>query len=263
MGWQKMSRLTETNKQPGFSDGVSRLAFGKDSIEAHGLAEVVRRQGVAVIPDFLGQSETASIGREYEAILSTGGEGIKSVDMEVGRAAIVDRLAIDRNALRQTFDLFGSKFMQDLSEKYLGTPCIANETIYVMHETVGTKHVAQDLHFDVQPTLKFFVYLNDVTAENGAFSCVPGSLGHTQEIRAKYGDAVTYENRDFSREHPFSEDQIVPVEGPAGTLIVFTTELWHRAGVVRRGQRCVMRGHTRPMRTKPWMAKLKKLVGFR
>jgi len=36
------------------------------------------------------------------------------------------------------------------------------------------------------------------------------------------------------------------VEGKAGSLIIFDTQTWHKAGIVSSGERRVMRGHTRP-----------------
>jgi len=40
-------------------------------------------------------------------------------------------------------------------------------------------------------------------------------------------------------------EEIFSIEGPAGTLIIFSTDVFHRAGIVSEGQRHVMRGHCR------------------
>ena len=115
-----------------------------------------------------------------------------------------------------------------------------------MHELPGTQHNAQDLHFDVKKTLKFFLYLNDVTEANGAFSCVPGSHNKSEKIRNKYGNEISYENRHLTRQLAYNNEQVISVEGNAGDLILFNTDVWHRAGIVKEGERKVMRGHTRP-----------------
>jgi ectoine hydroxylase-related dioxygenase (phytanoyl-CoA dioxygenase family) len=99
-------------------------------------------------------------------------------------------------------------------------------------------------------TLKFFVYLNDVSVENGAFTCVPGSHRETVLLRKQHGNAVTLDNRRITRQLPLEKFAAPePVEGEAGTLIVFDTDAWHRAGTVSSGHRLVMRGHTRTVDT--------------
>lgn len=209
--------------------------------------KVVNQYGLAVLPNYSQPDVLKALNLEFDQILDNGGQGIKPIDLDRGRGAIVSRLEIDSAKFPQTFSAFGVEFMQELSGLYWQKPVVPNEQVYVMNEVVGTTHLAQDLHFDVTPTFKFFLYLTDTTAENGAFSCVPGSQKVTAGLRQKYGKEIGYETRHLTRELPFREEEVVSVEGPAGTLIIFTTEVFHRAGVVQSGERRVMRGHTRPL----------------
>lgn len=96
-----------------------------------------------------------------------------------------------------------------------------------MNEVVGTRHFAQELHFDVTPTLKFFLYLNDINRDNGAFWCVPGSHHDVAKIRKQHENEISYEDRQFTR-HPDRDGEAVPIEAPAGSLIVFSTEVLNR-----------------------------------
>jgi ectoine hydroxylase-related dioxygenase (phytanoyl-CoA dioxygenase family) len=45
----------------------------------------------------------------------------------------------------------------------------------------------------------------------------------------------------LSRDLPFTEEEMVAVEGSAGTLIVFDTDVFHKTGNVVSGERRVMR----------------------
>ena len=85
-----------------------------------------------------------------------------------------------------------------------------------------------------------------MTTTNGAFSCVPKSNKESEKIRQIYGDEISYENRHLTRKLDYTDDQVIPIEGEAGDLIIFNTDVWHRAGIVKEGERKVMRGHTRP-----------------
>lgn len=209
------------------------------------LVEAVKKSGVVKVFGAIDAETLSLLNGEYEEILASGEAGVKDLGVEVGKACNLVRSELEAGRFSGTVDYFTQPWMQRVSDVYWGDARVLNENIFVTREIPGTKHLAQDLHFDVQETLKFFLYLNDVTAENGAFSCVPGSLGHTRSVREESGADLSYDNREQSRKHPFAEEEVVPVEGGAGTLIVFTTEVWHRAGIVRSGERRVMRGHTR------------------
>ena len=49
------------------------------------------------------------------------------------------------------------------------------DAIFQTYDTPNSKHIAQDPHFDRIPTLKFMIYLNDLTHDSGAFCLSPGS----------------------------------------------------------------------------------------
>lgn len=212
------------------------------------LFDALSESGVVKVHGTVNAQLLDSLNDEFDRIVGSELPGVRDLGVEVGSAKDVERLQLVDGILGNTTQYFTQDWMQQLSDLYWGESRVLNDHVFVSHEVDGTKHLAQSLHFDVQETLKFFLYLNDVNSENGAFSCVPGSQGLTKQRRIEAGCNLSYENRDESRNHPFTEDDIIPVEGSAGTLIVFTTEVWHRAGLVKGGERRVMRGHTREKR---------------
>lgn len=227
------------------------LTLGAGNVPVSKILDMVDQHGLCILPEFVKGAKLEALNREFETILSPPPlEGVVPIELNEGRAANIHLYEL-RDVLPKAQDFFRSQWMQEASNVYWEGPAKLNDNIYVMEEVPGTEHVAQDLHFDVQETFKFFLYLNDVTSENGAFSCVPGSHRHTKELRNELGDEISYEKRELTREHPFSESDVVPIEGKAGTLIVFTTEVWHRAGKVSRDSRRVMRGHTRKIEEAP------------
>jgi hypothetical protein len=135
--------------------------------------------------------------------------------------------------------------MAAVADGYLGRPNLLNFEIFVTHD-LPTGTPINQLHFDRLPTLKFFIYLKDCTAHSGAFECVPGSHVVASKI------AATYLRRGIKMkdlpnfELPNNLGDPRPIEGVAGTLIIFTTDIFHRGGLVSEGQeRMVIRGHSR------------------
>lgn len=221
----------------------------------------LKEKGIYIIPNFVSREDIEVLNSEFEKALDTADQlpGVKGMDYSVGRGCKLLINKIDSTDFQGALKIFNSDVMKEVANGYYptNTQFILNEEIYVVNDVVGSSHHANDLHFDVVPTLKFFIYLTDTTERNGAFFCVPGSHINTATIREQYGKGISYKNRHLSRELPFTADDALPIEGSAGTLIVFTTEVMHMAGTVHEGDRRVMRGHTRPVKKSSFVSKLK------
>lgn len=203
--------------------------------------------GYAVLNDYISNNQLEHLLEDFLRITSSPfPECCTPLSLDVGTGVSVVFGEEKHVLLNDTQAFFQQEWMQDVSDAFWGKEIQINSEIYVMHELPGTQHIAQDLHFDVKKTLKFFLYLNDVTEANGAFSCVPGSHNESEKIRGHYGNEISYENRHLTRQLDYKDHEVIPIEGKAGDLIIFDTDVWHRAGIVKEGERKVMRGHTRP-----------------
>lgn len=216
------------------------------SLNVDSAAKLIKDYGVAVFSGFLNKEDLIKLNDEFDFAFSGPQAGISQIKMDVGRGVILKKEQVESKKYPHTLKTFSSELMKNIALRYWEKPFELNKEIYLMNEVVGTKHVAMDMHFDVLPTFKFFIYLTDTTRENGAFACVPGSQAIAADIRKKVGRDIPFEQREITRNIPFGEDEVVHVEGKAGTLIIFTTEVFHRAGKVSKGERRVMRGHNRP-----------------
>jgi len=91
-------------------------------------------------------------------------------------------------------------------------------------------------HFDTKRCLKFMIYLSDVGKEDAAFSYCPGSHLENTKLRNRFllmGGAL----QDIPNVPGPSESyELVPMEGPRGTLIVFDTDGFHSAGTLQEGR---------------------------
>jgi len=227
------------------------------------MVEDLDKNGIFIIEDYIDTNSLLPLLCIYEKLLKREfGEQdfLKYESLSPGVMIIMQRLKASKD-FKLINKVFSSNWMNDLSEKFWNSKVKLNSDIYIGNDLPGTKHVAQDLHFDVKPTLKFFLYLNDVNEENGAFTCVPKSHIITKSIRQTNSRSISYENRNFTREHKFSSSDEVPVCGKAGTLIVFSTEVFHKAGIVIKNERKIMRGHTRPKEVNRFISKIYSYLG--
>ena len=208
--------------------------------------ELLHRWGVVHIPNYLSSSQIESLIQEFETSFHYEAAWLKSLDYSVGKAASITREKIDRALFPITAEVFGDPFMAEITDHYLGKPNLLNHEIFLVKDVVGSQHVAQDLHYDKIPTLKFFIYLNDTTADNGAFHCIPQSQTWTRKQQEENRLKNIRPERDETRIIPEKlAKKAIPIEGKAGTLIIFHTDTLHHAGTVKAGERWVMRGHSR------------------
>ena len=122
-----------------------------------------------------------------------------------------------------------------------------NIDVFQTLDTPNSKHIAQEPHFDRIPTLKFMLYINDIYIDNGAFEL---SLSTHHWVKRNFPlPRPPYNNSEYfkkTRELPKPiTDNLKPIEGKAGTLIIFHTDTIHNQGVVNNGECRIIRSHFR------------------
>ncbi|WP_067812791.1 phytanoyl-CoA dioxygenase family protein [Actinomadura kijaniata] len=211
------------------------------------VTKALAEHGIALLPRYLDDAGELSAA-EHEArealhahpdhaqALSSypDGNGIR-----VERA----RAAADHPALASVFE---RPWMRRVAELFFGgEPYVFNHDLMIVMDVVGTEHLAHRVHYDRMPQLKFFLYLTDTTADNGAFHCLPGSHRHAKELqRDNRRRLVLPASAETRLETPEFTTGQIPVEGPAGTLLVIDSDLAHRGSPIRRGHRLTTRSRS-------------------
>lgn len=206
----------------------------------------LKKDGISIIDSFASNEQLELLNQEFDDFLNKENTGVKHTPYSKGRCARVITKEYNKYDFPSTNIFFSNKDFHNIASQHLGNKVNLNTEIFIVEDVVGSKHIANDLHYDVENTLKFFLYLTDTKKENGAFTCVPGSHKFTKHYRQTHKDKICYENRYLTRELDSEKSKKkISIEGKAGTLIIFDTDVWHQAGFVSKGTRRVMRGHTR------------------
>jgi hypothetical protein len=218
---------------------------GQESIEP--TLEKLAEHGVLILENYLSSDDLSSLIKEYEEILQTENQFISVLDYPQGVARIIEFDDMEENAFPKTQETFSSDFMRQVANRYLGTPNYFNHHIYVAKDEYEEVNALNQLHYDKISTLKFFLYLNDIDETNGAFEAVPGSHKLAKNIMDFYQKRGKKIAKLPNRNLPESMNKPVPMVAKAGSMIVFTSDTFHRAGRVDQGKnRMIMRGHCRP-----------------
>ncbi len=212
----------------------------------------LKKYGIAIVPSYLNSEELEGLQREFIEIsgsdISGGGVKHKHPTNEDGMVVRVKRENLKDSNFPVTKGVFGSAFMNDILTSYYSPfEFKLNDDIFLTHEKPCEVPILP-WHFDRVQSLKFYIYLKDVTKNDGAFEFAPGTHneGH---YRANYHLATGGGVQDIPNDIP--RDEIlnpVTIEGKAGDLIVFDADGFHCGGIVGPGgERMVMRGHSHPV----------------
>ena len=231
---------------------INEITLDKNS-KSQEIIDYLNEFGVTVINNFISEGTINSLKLEFEELQICNQPWALKTEYSKGRCCRVNRLEMNSKNFPDTASVFGSEWMENICNRYLGDESLLNHDIFLVHDVTTSVHVAQDLHYDKIPTLKFFIYLTDTTSENGSFYCVPGSHKYTKKLQDKNRIELKSPEHSETRFVPLEfESEQIPLEGKAGTLIIFDTDVFHRAGKVQKGERFVMRGHSRKKKFIPY-----------
>jgi hypothetical protein len=216
-------------------------SIGMTTEEAHGL---LNRYGYFAVPNFLAPDQLHAVRRQFDRLLEQTPAGLRrfesphqlgvfSEPSEVIRLNgewSGDHRAIGEGAIGE---LIASPFLSALSRAHLESPYLLAARLQILRSRGAPDRL--DLlpyrtHYDRVRTLKFYFNLDDARRDNGAFEVLnrEGVIEAERlraELRAGGGAWHTLEPIFEHR-----EDEMLPIEAAAGTLVVFDSSQPHRHG---------------------------------
>ena len=157
------------------------------------------------------------------------GDNVKNIPVELHKVVYSDELQ----------ELFGA-----LCEN------IVCQDVMMTHEYKNDEIARNNwLHFDRLRCWKAMVYLTDVEKGCGPFSVVPKSHKTGYQLRQAFINAPSYEEKRnrIKLDYPELYEEPTPLYGPAGTLILFDTDIFHWGGKGETGnERKLIRSHWYP-----------------
>ena len=213
------------------------------------IAEILIDQGIYIFPGVMATpTQIKEMIEVQEKML-----GVDDGSYEFGRHGKIG--SVDNWQGTAIHEVFGDDMINELANVFMqkemgGTPGFND--IHITHDYRSDQGLARNgyLHFDRLGTFKFFMYLTDCDKDSGAFSYVPNSYQKGKELRQaewrRTGDFGQIANR-LEVDYPslgFTSDDAVPIEGPAGTMFAFHSDVFHMGGSVKEGnERRVIRYH--------------------
>ena len=138
-------------------------------------------------------------------------------------------------------NIFRGENLNKVSTRYINN--VITEAV-ITHDYRSDKGIAKNgyLHYDRKHSLKFFIYLHDVTDKDGPFSVVPRTHIVGRDLRENNPDKTS----DIFLDYPhlnYKMCDVLPITGKAGDLIIFDTDIFHLGGLLKGGERLTIKGH--------------------
>lgn len=211
---------------------------------AENIAEAIRVHGIAHLPGYLNNSLTWLLAQQCRALLDAGEPWITPLDYSLGKSVRVERASIAAVAAYATLHaIYSDDVMREIADEFMADrEYLFNYDLYIAHDVEGSHHFAHRLHYDRVPHLKFFIYLTDVDDHAGPLYAVPGSHAFAPQAQAANRRAGLVPSEEETRIVPAEyQSQGIRVHGPAGTLLVFNSDIAHSATHITHGERLVIR----------------------
>lgn len=206
------------------------------------VALVVEEFGVAHLEGFLDPYVVSLLGAETVQFFEDSADWIHLEPYSVGKAARIVRKELDVDRYPTVSATFADPWLESVVAEHYGDGYVYGEQIYGILDEVGQKHAVQELHYDKVQHIKIFFYLSDVDLDHGPFHCVPGSHRYCASLQKENRRNRAIPTDEEVRVLPASfAEAAVAVAGQRGTLIVFDSDIAHRACAPTVGPRLAIR----------------------
>jgi hypothetical protein len=207
------------------------------------IADQIRRDGYYVfetrVPDAI-CDEIATAARSIKARVGRDPDGqprMAAFDPENPVERVYDILETDSWQIPAYQRIIADPVFVNVSQAYLGAASALKQVNLWWSSAIGGApdkdhdHAAQMFHFDYDPAprwLKFFVYVTDVTEENGPHTYVRGSHRLRQEKLREIMARGYVRISDPEIAGVFGRDNVVELAGPKGTVLAVDTMGFHK-----------------------------------
>ena len=222
--------------------------FPKDIIKT------INEFGAAIVPNLFDVNTVQALEAEIdntfsslqpkdEACFTNCGMSVTSDSYKAGKVMRIDRASysmfpeINKNLVTNTvLQEVVELYYGELNNSFMQTFC-THEFISRNEEWVDGINQNAGLHFDPYHALKFIIFITDTTKENGATRLILKSNTEGKEFRENLrptyykGKSVLDCHTPFINSK-FDESDAVYAEAPAGSLLIFDTDLWHGGGEI-------------------------------
>jgi len=197
------------------------------------VSQAIKKDGAVVFPELLDSELVSTLNKEFDEAFNHSTQCLSPGDHPPGKMVSIITELLEPDQFPTIASIFLNPKFEEIVRQVLPTDSTFHDRIALTHEYQPT--AITDIHFDMRRALKFLVYLVDTDQKNGAFSFATRTHFDNSAYRRSFLDQGG-QLRDLL--NVASESESIPLEtvcAPAGTLIIFDSDIFHQGGTLQPG----------------------------
>lgn len=231
-----------------FSQNFKKIYYDIDSqlkhkIDKNKVIAELNNNGFFFVPSLFNNDTMKVINDEFDKLISdksyeNSAENFKNVtQLRLSQIELLDK------KLLYFYSFFSNKSLKKIISSYFRTNHKYNHQIFFQKTNLTNKPPANEIHFDKLHQIKIWIFVNSVDENNGPIELFLGSHKENKEKRLNF-----YEKQDFNSElnniNQYKHSKGTKMTGPMGSVLIFDSDLFHRASPVNEGKRLIARSHS-------------------
>lgn len=201
----------------------------------------LRKFGIVILSKPIPMELLLLLNREFDWIME-GRSKIAQQDVytaETGNDCVKLKV-VDYWGFPGLYGLFSNQIIIEIAKQYFEESFHFDHKVYLSSNLGVAKSIMEVpfvMHWDVTHSLQFYIYLDQTDSDNGAFTCIPGGHIERRKERERELSRADVAYADIKNTFVCNSDEVVSVDGLAGTLFFIDSDIPHAAGWVKGGNK--------------------------
>ena len=201
----------------------------------------IEKEGFYLFNDFLEKDYMDQLNSEFEKVIRNKKNTLNDKNANTIQVRYFNKLNLFDENLMNTFSIFNNEQFRKIIHKLYRTKFYYNNQIFFQQTNLTNEPTAGEVHFDILHQYKIWIFLNDVDENNGPIEIFPKSHIENKITRIKsYKDAKRFDNRANRIDKLIGKK----IKANSGSILIFDSDVFHRATSVRKGSRKIIRAHS-------------------
>lgn len=242
-----LNKQLQTKVDNEIEASLAMVSDGYDEI-----VNAVKTRGFYILPNALSDVVLNQMRQEFRTIIKGESNGSYAVDKHEGSVCVRMKPVLTLENARffsAIHAFFNSAIFRKLTKLYYLGEKFGSEymTEIFVHETPETNDpLSGELHWDRTQTLKFWVYLDEVSENAGPMIVEENSAERNRKMRIKMHQEKSTLVGGVDNVLSQTVNNLIPMAAPAGSILIHNTDASHGASNVLPGNvRRIVRGHCR------------------
>ena len=214
--------------------------------DLNNIVESINTDGYFMFNQLLNQDLVNKLNIEFDFILKNKNNSFEKSNSNTFQHRCFEKNSLYFDGLICMFSLFSNTKLSKIINLLFKKENKFNSQIFFQETKKTLNPLAKELHFDKLHQFKIWLFLNDIEDANGPIEIFPKSHIQNKNQRIKsynsIKDVVNLPENNIN----YTGKKLV---GNAGSLLIFNSDLYHRATSVTEGSRRIVRGHSMSYQT--------------